>query len=792
MSRDSAQPGPHAGPFLHAGEILELASVLGVIASRCVNAGSKTRIRQLRPTTDKTWIEDRLREIAEVRDYHETLGHLPIAETHCGEWIERAVRRREIVPPDGLLAIAEIERSLIEFQRKIAAETRYPTLRGIVSRMTPHRDLIDAIHKAIDRDSSIKDTASPRLQSIRRELARAREDLRRFAETLAKSYGSSDYATYTGTRHVLLVPRDKCRKKDGLVHASSHTGESLYFEPFALVEKNNGIETLSHDERNEEARILGELASLVASLSEELFENIRLWETLDVLEAEARFAAEFRCTSPRVSFDGSVRLADARHPLLELSVRAEGGGRSVVPLNLTLVPEKRVLVITGPNAGGKTVCLKTLGLAVLLFQSGLPVPAGEGTSLPLFGEVHADIGDEQSIATSLSTFTSHLRHLDVMCRTSDAGTLCLIDEIGDGTDPDEGSALAIATLGRLRSRGATIVATTHYGKVKMYALRTAGVENASMAFDDTNDRPLYRLLQGTAGRSRGIETARRLDFDPDVVREAEALLGEEPYRLELVLSQLESTQLALEREREALRSQSEALNRLIAKYSEKEEALSKFKEVQQEKVRKEVEGLLVEARREIETLVKRIRETEAEKTAVVEAHARVKEMLDDVREKTPEPKKAKRVVEGDVVSLSPTGQPSGRVVEVAGDNAIVDINGKKLSVKKWNLYKTAPEGGDRVGKPEVEIPINISAEPLATTSVDVRGETREDALDAVDRFLDRAVLSGVQEVQIIHGVGEGILLRAIRSLVQTDPRVASSRQGMQGEGGLGVTVVRLK
>lgn len=792
MSRDSARSGPPARAFLHAGDILEFASVLGVIASKCVNAGSKERIRLLQPSTEKTWIEDRLREIGEVRDYHSTLGHLPIAETLCGEWIDRAVHRREIVPPEGLLAIAEIERSGIEFQRKMAAETRYPTLRGIVSRLTPHRELVEAIHRAIDRDASIKDTASPRLHSIRREIARAREDLRRFAESLAKSYGSSDYATYTGTRHVLLVPREKCRKKEGLVHASSHTGESLYYEPFALVEKNNAIETLAHDERAEEARILGELASLIAAVSDELFDNIRLWETLDVLEAEARFAAEFRCTNPRVSDDGSVRLVEARHPLLELSVNAEGGGRTVVPLDLTLFPGKRVLVITGPNAGGKTVCLKTLGLAVLLFQSGLPVPVGEGTSLPLFEEVHADIGDEQSIATSLSTFTSHLRHLDVMCRTSDAGTLCLIDEIGDGTDPDEGSALAIATLERLRSRGATIVATTHYGKVKMYALRSAGVENASMAFDDTNDRPLYRLLQGTAGRSRGIETARRLDFDPAVVREAEALLGEEPYRLETVLSQLESTQLALEREREALRSQSEALNRLIAKYSEKEEALSKFKEAQQERVRKEVEGLLVEARREIESLVKQIRETEAGKTAVVEAHARVREMLEDVREKSPEPKKAKRVVVGDVVSLSPSGYPGGRVVEVAGDTAIVDINGKRLSVKKWNLYKTSAADDDRGGKPEVEIPIHISAEPLPTTSVDVRGETREDALEAVDRFLDRAVLSGVQEVQIIHGVGEGVLLRAIRSLLQTDPRVASSRQGMQGEGGLGVTVVRLK
>lgn len=791
MSRDTVQPAARADTFSHAGEILEFASVLDLIASKCVNAGAKSRIRLLRPTTERSWIEDRLREIAEVREYHSALGHLPIAETQCKEWIERAERRHEIVPPEGLLAVAAVEQSAVDFQRSLAAETRYPTLRGIVSKMVPHRELVDAIGKAIDHDATIKDTASPRLHSIRKEIARAREDLRRYADRLAKSYGSSDYATFTGTRHVLLVPREKCRKKEGLVHSASHSGESLYFEPFALVEKNNGIETLVHDERVEEGRILGELASLISAVSEELFENMRLWELLDALDAEARFASEFRCTSPVVSGDDSVHLVDARHPLLELSVRSEAGGRSVVPLNLFLTTEKRVLIISGPNAGGKTVSLKTLGLAVLMFQSGLPVPLGEGTSLPLFHAVQADIGDEQSIATSLSTFTSHLRHLDAMCRTSDALTLCLIDEIGDGTDPDEGSALAIATVERLRSRGATVVATTHYGKVKTYALKTEGVENASMAFDDENDKPLYRLLQGTAGRSRGIETARRQGFDSDVVREAEALLGEEPYRLEIVLSQLESTQLALEREREALRTQSEALNRLIAKYSEKEEALSKFKEAQQERVRKEVETLLIEARREIEALVKRIRETEAGKSAVVEAHARVKEMLGEVRERE-KPKKAKRVAKGDVVSLNPSGQPSGRVVDVAGDTATVEINGKKLSVKKWNLYKLteALEGGEE--KPEVDLPINVLVEPLPTTTVDVRGVTREDALETVDRFLDRAVLSGVQEVLIIHGVGEGILLRAIRDLLQSDSRVESSRQGMQGEGGMGVTVVRLK
>ncbi|MBP2680588.1 MAG: MutS2 family protein [Candidatus Krumholzibacteriota bacterium] len=788
MSRDSTPRELQGDRFAHAGGILDFASVLELIASRCVNPGAKEKIRALRPTTDSTWIDERLREIQEVREHHATSGHLPLVGTECGEWIERALHRREIIPPEALLAIASVEKSVIELQRSMREETRYPLLRSHISRMRAHRDLVDAVDKAIDRDATIRDTASPHLSSLRKSIAREREALRRHAEQLAKSYGSAEYATYTGARHVLLVPREKCRKKEGIILSSSHSGGSLYFEPFSLVEKNNGLESLFQDERAEETRILGELTGLVVALAEELLVNAEVWELLDGLQAKARFAAEFRCENPARSEDGVLRLADTRHPLLEVSLRARSDGQAAVPLNLDLNPGRRVLVITGPNAGGKTVSLKTLGISVLMFQSGLPLACAEGTRLPIFHAVHADIGDEQSIATSLSTFTSHLRQLDLMCRTSDEKTLCLIDEIGDGTDPDEGSALAIATLERLRSLGATIVATTHYGKVKAYALRTEGVENGSMAYDENSDQPLYRLLQGTAGRSRGIETARRLGFDAPVVRRAEALLGEEPYRLENVLSQLETTQLALERERAALRSQSDVLNRLIATYSEKEASLSRFKEAEQERVKKDVEDLLIRTRKEMEALVKRIRETEADRSVVSEAHRRVKHLLEEVREH-PEPKRAKRVVKGDVVSLSPTGRPSGRVIDVNKDLATVDIGGKKLSVKIWNLYKVSE---DEAGEPTIEVPVQVTADPLLSTTIDVRGQSREEALDAVDRFLDRAVLTGVQEVRIIHGVGEGVLLGAIRDLVRSDARVDSSRQGSQAEGGLGVTLVHLK
>lgn len=788
MSRDSSARESPADTFEHAREVLEFDAVLEFIGSKCVNSGARERIREIEPRTDRAWIGDRLREISEVREFHSVSGHLPIADTACAEAVRRAVRRREIVPGEGLNAIAALERSAVSLQRSMREETRYPMLRGIIERMLPHPDLIAAVERAIERDGAVKDTATPRLQSIRKGILRARDELRRHAEQLARSYGSPEYATYTGSRHLLLVPREKCKKKEGIVHATSHSGGSLYFEPFSLVERNNALETLIQDERAEEARVLAELTGMVTAVADEFLENVAIWELLDGLDAKARFAEEFRCTNPAASGDRGLRLADARHPLLELSLRAESAGRSAVPLDIDLANDRRVLIITGPNAGGKTVSLKTLGLACLMFQSGLPFPCSEGTRLPIFRAVRADIGDEQSIATSLSTFTSHLKQLDEMCRGSDSDTLCLVDEIGDGTDPDEGAALAIAAIERLRDLGATVVATTHYGKVKAYALRTEGVENASMAYDDANDEPLYRMLQGTAGRSRGIDTARRLGFEDSVVRRAESLVGEESYRLENVLSQLESTQIGLERERAALRSQSDELNRLLESYGEKERALASFKQEHEQRVKKEAEDLLVETRREIEALVKRIRETSAEKSAVGEAHRHVEERLREVRAR-PAPRKAKHVAEGDLVSLSPSGRPSGRVIEVQRDHATVEIGGKRLTVKKWNLYKAAEDASE---ERRTDAPVNVTADSLDTTDVNVRGMSREEAIEAVDLFLDRAVLSGAQEVRIIHGVGEGVLLRAIRDMLRGDPRIESSRQGAQHEGGVGVTVARLR
>jgi DNA mismatch repair protein MutS2 len=817
-------------PFAHAARALELPEVLSHIAARCRNQGAADAVNELVPTTDADVIDESLTEIMELCDYHLEHGRLTVADTSSQAWIGAAADKGDPIPAEALLDIAACERATAELVRSLENADGCDALAAVAAAAQPQLDLAADIERCIERDGSIKDKASKRLSALRRSVHAAREDLRRTCEKLAKSFGSVEYATYTGNRYMVLVPREKCKRREGLVHATSHSGGSLYFEPFSLVEKNNHLETVLLDERAEVARIIEELVAAVVVRAPVLLRNVRVVEHFDALDAKAGFAREFRCVRPAFSDHGTVRMSAARHPLLELSLREGASGdagegaaaptrsalendgptgnvsstrgtpskplHAPVPLDLLLERGARVLVITGPNAGGKTVTLKTVGLLTLMAQCGLPVPCEEGSELTVFHRVFADIGDEQSIASSLSTFTSHLGHLDAMCRHASEKSLCLVDEIGDGTDPDEGAALAIAALEHLLTSGAAVVATTHYGKVKTFALDTDGVSNASMLFDDDSDLPLYRLLQGTAGRSRGLDTAKRLDFVHDVIERAQELVGQETYELENLLAELESARVALDNERNRVAEREQALTALIESYSEKDRDLAEHRESYEARARREADEILLRARREIEAIVKEIRETQASKAAVREGHARLARLLDEVRVEESavarpdrkQPRKVSDIHVGERVSLSPTGEPSGLVVALRGEKVTVDIRGKTINISKESLYKV--ETGDEAEARDVTVQVDV--EPLRVTSVDVRGMDREEALAAVDQLMDRAVLNGVAEVKVIHGIGEEILLRAVREHLREDPRVASIREGRQGEGGRGVTAATLK
>ena len=782
---------PPPPSFDHAARVLSLCEVLDLVAAQCVNDTARRAVSSSKPTSDLSAIQQSLGEIAEYAALREQAGGIAIPDTSYREDVD-AIAEGARGSGDALRRIADGERAIAAMRKDVAANAEaFPRLATIAVMATPHHEFVAEADRALEADGSVKDDATPELKAIRRAIRSLRTTLRDRVEKLVGELGADAHATVAGSRHVLVVPRSKVRKGSGLVHGASGSGGSLYIEPLAILDLNNDLETRTADESEEVARILDALSQRVRESAPAILANADVVDRVDAIRARESFASQFGCIEPEINATGRLRMVRARHPLLSLALERAGRLDQQVPLDLTLETAERLMIITGPNAGGKTVALKTVGLLALMLQCGLRVPCAHGSEMPVFARIFADIGDEQSLESSLSTFTSHLRYLDEMARHADAQSLCLIDEIGDGTDPDEGAAIAVAALERLLASGAAVITTTHYGRIKTFALETRGVANASMAFADESSKPLYRLLQGVAGRSRGLETARRTGFDADVVLRAESILGGDAFRLESALARLEKSHLALIAERDALEAARRQLEEATRASEEKERAYTLTKKEATKRAMREAEEMLNEARREVESVVREIRTRGAEKTVIRDSRQRIDKMTEEVRRKTEalEPKLTPlaAVVAGDRVALNPNGRPWGTVVAVARQDVTIELGGKKIRTRIGKLYPAAVEGE----KTPVSV-MGVEFEPVSETEIMVRGLDRETALDEVSRFIDRAVLTGLSEVKIIHGLGTGVLAKAVREALARDPRVSSHRYGDPMEGGTGVTLARLK
>lgn len=777
--------------FDHAARVLSLDAVLELLAEHCVNGGARSAAVALAPISDADVIRAALDEIAEYAKLREESGDIVIPDTSYRADVH-AIAGGARGSGEALRRIAEGERAIVSLRHGVAGDAAaFPRLAAIAVAASPNRELIVEADRALEPDGSVRDDATPELKALRRAIRGARATLRERVEKLVGELGADSHATVSGARHVLVVPRAKVKRGTGVVHGASHSGGSLYVEPLAVLELNNELETYLADEAQEVDRILDALSVRVRTAAPAILANADVVERIDLVRAKEAFGRRFGCIAPEISGQERVRLVRARHPLLSLALERVGRFDQQVPLDLVVEPSERLMIITGPNAGGKTVALKTVGIVALMLQCGLLVPCAHGSELPIFEQVFADIGDEQSLESSLSTFTSHLKHLDAMVQRARGHALCLIDEIGDGTDPDEGAAIAIAALERLLASGAAVIATTHFGRIKTFALETRGVANASMAFEDATSRPLYRLLQGLAGRSRGIDTARRTGFDAGVVARAETILGGDAFRLESALARLETSYQELQKEREAIAQARDRLEAATRSYEDKERAYSLTKKEASKRAAREAEEMLLEARREIEELVRNIRTRAADKDVIRESRKRVDALLSDVRNKAQalDPKSAPlaNVALGDRVSLSPSGRPSGVVVEVDRKDVTVELGGKKIRARIGKLYASVADEA-----PAVRAGVGVEYEPVGDSEVRVRGMDRESAIEEVSRFIDRAVLSGLSEVKIVHGLGTGVLGKAVRESLARDPRVASIRVGDPMEGGTGVTFVRLR
>lgn len=798
----------------HTLRVLEYDRVLRLIADEARSAAGRERVLRRAPLADPELLEREQAHVQEALTLAGSAAGFPsVAHDDLGEILARVRVGGAVLDPDELTRVGRALRVVREVKVALTdGEQVGPILRDHADALTPSRDLESRISHTIGPSGDVLDSASPKLAKLRRQNLSMRETVRRRLEglfqTLDLSKDSDEYVTFRSGRYVIPVLASDRGKAPGIVHDQSGSGRTFFVEPFAVVEENNALARCQAEILEEERRILAELTARVADFAVPMATNAEVLGVLDEVGAVAAFSVRHGLTVPELDRSSTrIRLVRARHPVM---VAEAEDVTTVVPLELDLGEAERILILTGPNMGGKTVALKTIGLAVLMASSGLPVVADPGTIIPFVRTVAADIGDEQSISENLSTFASHLKHLGEFLLTKDDPALVLLDELGTGTDPSEGGALARAYLEALDGPGVRIVATTHLTQLKEFAADHPSAVNGSMAFDETTLRSRFTLDLGSPGRSRAFEVAERLQFPPSVLARARGLVSEEERRMDRLLAEVESArERAREAEGRAAEAREEAERHLVAAAEREERAREQIAQAR-EKASLEAERIL----READTLVK---ETRKKLTGVTPPRApEVEAVGREVRERRQEAQSARaRSAAGDDAERAPVDPDAigpgvrlwsldlGSVVEalerVRGRSVHVMKGGIRFEVAVERLRGMAPGGtaAGRTGSPGDEgrrsrgVSMDVSADTNVPTELDLRGLDGAEAVDTVEHYLDRALMANLGVVRIIHGKGAGVLRRRVREVLGTHFGVLKSRPGEPGEGGEGVTVVQL-
>ncbi len=789
----------------HALTVLEFDRVLEVAAARASSDVGSERVRALRPATDRDWIEREQTRVFSVRALILTEGGWAPAR------IPRARRALDRLRVEGAVLggddFAEL-RTLLGSSRATLDSLQHPrypaaaaaVLAAIAGRLLREPRAEAAIDRVINDEGAVRDEASPRLRSLRRELRTAESDLiallERIAARLEPAQQVPDMSvTVRNGRFVIPVRRDGRAAVGGIVHDASATGGTLFVEPPAAIEAGNRMRELAAQEVREVDRILQELAETLRPYHASLESAFDALGELDSLYARARYALDLSASPVTLRDPGDgFEIHSGRHPLLLAQ------GHAVVPFDLVLHADDRTLLISGPNTGGKTVLLKAIALISASVQAGIPATAGEESSVPVYDDIYADIGDEQSIAASLSTFSAHVKNLREILTCASDRTLVLIDELGSGTDPLEGAALGGAVLESLTNRRARTVATTHLGALKHLAIEDARVVNASLQFDAAALAPTYRLIKGIPGQSYGLSIARRLGLPSDVLDRAEARLPAGERDVNVLLADLEARETALaEREREAESIAEDARSR-AGRVAERERNAAARERDAERNARQEARRYLLGARREVEQTIKSLKASGEVDEAAREARRQVEELakgqtsaLDrlDVRERNAlsRNESARDVAPsvGDWVSVESLGGRTGKLLELRDENAVVTLGPLKLTVPVGELGRTARP------QPAVSVAVRGDApEVYASNEIDLRGMRVGDVDDIVMHAVDNAVRADLKALRIIHGKGTGALRERVGEMLKKEPRVTSFRLGAWNEGGAGVTVVEFR
>ena len=669
-----------------------------------------------------------------------------------------------------------------------------------VQGLTVLRNSEFAIERSIDDNGTVKDDASEKLSQLRREIRVIQGRIKDKLDSILRSSQYKSYfqdALYTmrGDRYVIPIKQEYRHQFPGILHDQSASGATVFIEPMALVNMNNDLKGVISAEQVEVEKILLALSLQVAAAADPIEANCDILAQLDFVFSKARLAFEMHAVRPAVNVQGRVDLRQARHPLIVPA--------SVVPVDIRIGTEFNTLLITGPNTGGKTVALKTLGLLSLMMQSGLFVPAAADSTLAVFENIFADIGDEQSIEQSLSTFSGHMTNLVRILSQVTPSCLVLIDEIGAGTDPEEGTALAMAILEHLREQGIRTIATTHYGELKAFAYTQEGVENASVEFDIETLQPTYRLLIGVAGSSNAFAISQRLGLPKELVEKARIMAGGEHQKFETVLSVMEEHKRASEKERQeaaALRQESVRLRQIIEREKQSWEIKKKDAMI---KARAEADELMRQTRLEAEAVIRDLKQhystsgASALQESVDSARRKIREKISELNpleaSETPvvfETDATAKVVKGSVVLVANLGQ-QGNVLSVEGDSVVVQLGALKMTVAR-NQCRVLKRSEQKSLEPARKAR-QLSTEKMQPVSreIDIRGMNNEEASYVLEKYLDDAVLAGLDSVSIIHGKGTGALRKGVQTFLAAHPRVKGISIAEVNQGGTGVSVVKL-
>ena len=780
-------------------ETLELPRVLEMLSAEASTQEGKERCLSLRPHTDPDDVERALAETTAAVDLVSLRGAPYFGEVRP---VSAALQRADMggaLNTRELLDVAAVLRCARGCMEYAAGSDKKTPMDPLFLGLTANRFLEEKITGSILSEEEIADAASPALADIRRHkratAAKVRDILQKLITSNQSKYLREPIITQRNGRFVVPVKSENKNDVPGLVHDLSSSGGTFFIEPMGVVKANNELRELEAKEKKEIERILAELSADCAAHREDIAQDYRLLILLDMVFARAGLSLRMRGMAPKIVSRG-LRFLDARHPLLDRD--------TAVRNDLRLGSDFDTLVITGPNTGGKTVTLKTMGLLVLMAQCGLHIPASDESEMQVFDRVLADIGDEQSIAQSLSTFSSHMTTIVGILREADDKTLVLFDELGAGTDPVEGAALAAAVIEESRSLGALVAATTHYAELKVYAMTTAGVENASCEFNVETLGPTYKLLIGIPGKSNAFAISRRLGLPEHIIDAAANRVSAENVRFEDVLTQLDGQRQEMEREKEAARVLRRETEEARAKAAQYRDDLEKQREKAVEKAQAEARAILDEARkaaddtfRELDDMRKRQRKEE-DWQRVNEARTGLRHKLNEAEGKLgalPEmelPPPARPAVKGDTVELARMPGTKATVLDVKKDGTLqLQAGILKLTATQEEVRVTESETETSVKKVVASATHRLRAMG-ASPEVDLRGMTAAEALLELDRFLDNAVMGRLQEVRIIHGKGTGVVRSAVRDHLKRSAYIRTFRPGRFGEGEDGVTIAELK